>query len=406
MRQVMKPSYDDILKADSTRGAIIRHTPLSYSPFFSIQTGSEIYLKEEYKQKTGSFKIRGAHHKIQSLSDEQKVAGVVAASAGNHAQGVAYAATAEKIHCTIVMPKTASPAKVAATMSYGAEVILYGASYDEAWKKAREIADTTKAVIIHAFDDEKIIAAQGVIGLEILQDLPDVDEIYVPIGGGGLAAGVLIAIKEKNPSVRVIGVQSEAFPSMVESLKHKSPHTIEPSRTIADGISVKCPGVLTFEIISKLVDDVVVVSDADLIKAIFYLMERSKSVVEPAGAASLAYLLAKKPSPNKKVVAVIGGGNIDMYLLSQVVDKGLAANSRLLKITVILNDRPGMFKNIVDAITESNINIVEVIHDRLSSGIRVGSAGVTLSLETQGPENAKKLLERLRNLDVQFDVLT
>ncbi len=402
----MKPTYEDILGADTERGGIIRHTPLTPSPFFSQHTGSDVYLKEEYQQKTGSFKIRGAYHKIRSLSDAQKAAGVVAASAGNHAQGVAYAAATENIQCTIVMPKSASPAKVAATIGYGAEVVLYGASYDESWKKAREIAESTNATIIHAFDDEKIIAAQGVVGLEILRDLPDVEEIYVPIGGGGLAAGVLIAVKEKNPSVRVIGVQSEAFPSMLESIKNKSISAIEPGRTIADGISVKKPGSLTFEIIGKMIDDVVIVNDTDMIKAIFYLMERAKTVVEPAGVAGLAYLLAAKPAPGKKVVTILGGGNIDMYLLGQVVDKGLAATSRLLKITVILNDRPGMFKDLVDAITMSNINIVEVIHDRLSSNIGVGSAGVTLSLETQGPENAKKLLDRLGELDMDFSVLS
>lgn len=402
----MAPTYEDVVKAHESRGSVVRHTPLTYSPFFSESTGSEVYLKEEYKQKTGSFKIRGAYHKIQSLSKEQRAAGVVAASAGNHAQGVAYAATSENIQCTIVMPKFASPAKVAATVGYGAKVILHGISYDEAWKKAHQIAETTGATVIHAFDDEKIIAAQGVVGLEILEDLPDVKEIYVPIGGGGLVAGILLAIKEKNPTVRIVGVQSEAFPSMYESLKKKTICEIEPGRTIADGISVKKPGAVTFEIISKLVDDIVLVSDADMIKAIFYLLERTKTVVEPAGVASLAYLLASKPAPGKKVVAVLGGGNIDMYLLGQLVDKGLAATGRLLKITVILNDRPGMFKDLVDAVTSSNINIVEVIHDRLSSDINVGSAGVTLSLETQGPENAKKLLDKLGELDIEFKVLS
>ena len=401
----MGVSYEDILEADRSRGSIIRHTPLTHSPFFSRQTGSEIYIKEEHKQKTGSFKIRGAYYKILSLSEQERAAGVIAASAGNHAQGVAYAATEAKIRCTIVMPKTASPAKVAATISYGADVVLHGANYDESWKKACEIASSTGAVIIHAFDDKKVIAAQGVIGLEILKDLPDVDEIYVPIGGGGLAAGVLIAVKAKNPSVRVIGVQSEAFPSMSESIKQKSPRTVEPGRTIADGISVKSPGALTYDIVSRLIDDVVLVADSDLIRAMFYLMERAKTVVEPAGVASLAYLLASKPSSGKKIVAILGGGNIDMYLLAQVVDKGLASTGRLLKISVILPDRPGMFKHVVSAITESSINIVEVNHDRLSSDINVGSAGVTLSLETQGPENTKMLLDRLRALDLEFTVL-
>ena len=402
----MTSSYDGVLDADLTRGKIIRHTPLTYSPFFSSQTGSEVYIKEEHKQKTGSFKIRGAYHKIRSLDKEQRARGVIAASAGNHAQGVAYAAASEKIKCTIVMPKTASPAKVSATIGYGASVILHGANYDEAWQKAKEIAKMSSAIIIHAFDDEKIIEANGAIGIEILKDLPSVQEIYVPIGGGGLAAGILIAVKKLNPSVRVIGVQSEAFPSMAASIKSKSLSVIEPTSTIADGISVKSPGKLTFEIIKDLVDDVVLVSDIELIKAMFYLMERTKTVVEPAGAASLAYLLSKKPSVGKKVVAILGGGNIDMYLLGQIVDKALASTGRLLKISIVLDDKPGMFKSIVDAITVTNINIVEVVHDRLSSGIGVGSAGVTLSLETQGPENTKKLLEILSSLEMDFSVLS
>ena len=402
----MALSYGDIIRADEARGSIIRHTPLTYSPFFSRMAGSEVYIKEEHKQKTGSFKIRGAYHKILSLSGAERAAGVVAASAGNHGQGVAYAATVEKIRCTIVMPKNASPAKVAATVGYGADVVLHGDNYDEASKKAREIASSTGAVIIHAFDDEKVIAAQGVIGLEILRDLPDVEEVYVPIGGGGLAAGIITAIKEKNPSVRIVGVQSEAFPSMAESIRRKSPTQITPGYTIADGISVKTPGSLTYDIISRSIDDVVLVSDRDLIRAMFYLMERTKTVAEPAGVASLAYLVANRPAQGKKIAAIIGGGNIDMYLLAQVVDKGLASIGRLLKISVVMDDRPGMFKSIVDAITASNINIVEVIHDRLSSEIHVGSAGVTLSLETQGPESTDKLLARLGELDLEFSVLS
>ena len=402
----MNPSYDEVQKANSMRGNDIKKTPLIHSPIFSELTNSEIYLKAEFRQKTGSFKIRGAYYKIKSLSDEEKKLGVVAASAGNHAQGVAFASSLEKIPCTIVMPKNASPAKVSATRGYGANVILEGTNYDESSSKAKQIAQETGATMIHAFDDPQIIAAQGVVGLEILDELPDVDEIYLPIGGGGLAAGVLIAIKEKNPNIKVVGVQSRSFPSMYESLKQGSITASGGQRTIADGVSVKVPGQLTFAIIKELIDDIVLVDDTEITKAMFLLMERMKFVVEPAGAISLAYLISKKPAPGKKVVALLAGGNVDMYLLGQIVDKGLAAMGRLLKISVLLPDRPGTFKDIIDEIAKANANIIEVVHDRLSSNINAGSAGVTLSLETQGKEQAELLIESLRKKNIQFTLLT
>ena len=402
----MNPSYDEIVKANSMRGTEIKKTPLIHSPTFSKLTDSEVYLKAEFRQRTGSFKIRGAYYKIKSLSDEEKKHGVVAASAGNHAQGMAFASSLEKISCTIVMPKNASPAKVAATRGYGANVILEGVNYDESFAKAKEIAKETGATMIHAFDDPQIIAAQGVIGLEILEDLPDVDEIYLPIGGGGLAAGTLIAIKEKNPNIKVIGVQSKSFPSMYESVKQGSLTASGGARTIADGIAVKIPGQLTFDIINELIDEIVLVDDTEITKAMFLLMERMKFVVEPAGAVSLAYLISKKPAPGKKVVAILAGGNVDMYLLGQIVDKGLAAMGRLLKLSILLPDRPGAFKVIVDEITLANANIVEVVHDRLSSNIDAGSAGVTLSLETQGKEQADQLIEALKKKNIQFTLLT
>ena len=403
---LMNPTYDEIQNASSLRGKEVRKTSLLYSQVFSNITGSEIYLKAEFQQKTGSFKIRGAYYKIKSLSDNEKKHGVVAASAGNHAQGVAFASSLEKIPCTIVMPKNASPSKVSATKEYGANVVLEGINYDEASAKAKEISQKTGAIMIHAFDDPQIIAAQGVIGLEILEDLPDVDEVYVPIGGGGLAAGVLIAIKEKHPNIKVIGVQSKSFPSMYESIKNGSLTSSGGARTIADGISVKTPGQKTFSIIKELIDDIVLVDDSEIIKAMFLLMERMKFVVEPAGVVSLAYLISVKPSPGKKVVAILTGGNVDMYLLGQIVDKGLAAMGRMLKISILLPDRPGAFKEIVDEISAANANIVEVVHDRLSSNISAGSAGVTLSLETQGKEQAEKLIQILQKKNIQFSLMT
>ncbi len=402
----MNPTYEDVEKAKLAQGKEIRKTPLLYSPFFSQLTGSKIYLKSEFQQKTGSFKIRGAYFKMQSLTNEEKKNGVVAASAGNHAQGVAFASSLEKIPCTIVMPIHASPAKVAATRGYGAKVILEGNTYDESWAKAKEISEKTGAKIIHAFDDPQIIAAQGVIGLEILEDLPDVDEIYLPIGGGGLAAGVLIAVKTKNPKIKVVGVQSKSFPSMKESFASGSLKSVTGARTIADGIAVKKPGKLTFSIINELIDDIVLVDDSQIIKAMFLLMERAKVVVEPAGVVGLAHLIDKKPSQGKKVATILAGGNVDMYLLGQIVDKGLAAIGRLVKIFILLPDEPGALKNVVDEITAANANIVEVVHDRLSLDIDAGSAGVTLSLETEGHESAQKLIERLKEKNIQFKLMT
>ena len=402
----MNPTYDEIVKANSMRGDDIKKTPLIHSPTFSDLTNSDIYLKAEFRQRTGSFKIRGAYFKIKLLSDVEKKHGVVAASAGNHAQGVAFASSLEKIPCTIVMPKNASPAKVAATRGYGAKVVLEGINYDESSAKAKEISKQTGATMIHAFDDPQVIAAQGVIGLEILEQLPDVDEVYLPIGGGGLAAGTLIAIKEKNPNIKIVGVQSNSFPSMYESVKHGSLIESGGDKTIADGISVKMPGKLTFDIIKELIDEIVLVDDTEITKAMFLLMERMKFVVEPAGAASLAYLISKKPSPGKKVVAVLAGGNIDMYLLGQIVDKGLAAMGRLLVLSMELPDRPGLFKEIVDEIALVNANIVEVVHDRLSSKVNAGFVTVTLSLETQGKEQSDQLIEVLKKKNIQFTLLT
>jgi len=303
------------------------------------------------------------------------------------------------------MPKNASPAKVAATKAYGAKVILDGLTYDESWASAQKISKDTGAIIIHAFDDPEIICGQGVIGLEILEDLPEVDEIYVPIGGGGLAAGIIIAIKEKKPNVRVIGVESSSFPSMKKSIDSGELQTVDGKYTIADGISVKTPGKLTFEIIKNNIDEIVTVDDSDIIKAMFLLMERNKSVVEPAGVVGLAYLLSKKPSPNKKVVPILCGGNIDMYLLGQIVAKGLTTMGRMVKILIILKDKPGALKEIVDEISSLSVNIVEVIHDRLSSTVDAGTVGVILSLETENQQQADQLITHLEEKKIQFKIM-
>ena len=399
-------SYDDVVNAQKTQDDVIRKTSLTFSDTFTQLTGSKVYLKNEFEQKTGSFKLRGAYYKIKTLSEEERKNGVVAASAGNHAQGVAFASALEKIKCTIVMPKNASPAKVAATRGYGATVVLEGKNYDESSAKAREIANATGATIIHAFDDPQIIAAQGVIGLEIIEQLPDVDEIYVPIGGGGLASGVLTAVKSKNPNVKIIGIQSKSFPSMKNSLDSGNIQTVDGGFTIADGISVKTPGKQTFEIIKNQIDEIVLVDDDEIIKTMFLLMERSKCVIEPAGAIGLAYLISKKPSPGKKVVPILCGGNVDMYLLGQIVAKGLATMGRMMKIFILLKDKPGALKEVVDELASLSANIVEVVHDRLSSSVRAGTTGVTLSLETEDQKHTDEIIQHLKEKNIEFKVLT
>ena len=403
----MIPSLEDIVNIRNSYGNIIRKTPLYPTETFSKMSTSKVYLKAEFQQKTGSFKLRGAYAKIKSMSAAEKKHGVIAASAGNHAQGVAYASKLEKIPCTIIMPLSASPAKVAATRKYGAKVILDGINYDESWSKAQQISKKTGAKIIHAFDDPQIIAANGAIGLlvtALLQKM-NVDEIYVPIGGGGLAAGILVAVKTKNPKIRVIGVESKAFPAMKNSIKAGRLQAVKGNRTIADGIAVKTPGKITFKIISDLIDDIVLVDDTQIVKTMFLLMERAKMVVEPAGAVALAHLLDARPSPNKKVVPILGGGNVDMYLLGQIVAKGLTAMSRMVKIFILLKDKPGALKEVVDEIASLSVNIVEVVHDRLSANIDAGTAGVTLSLETEGREHAQRLISHLKAKNIQFKVI-
>ena len=387
--------------------AVVRKTPLLKSNTFSSMARTNIFLKMESFQKTGSFKVRGAYSKINSLTVEQRKSGVVAASAGNHAQGVAYAAQKRKIRCNIVMPKNASPAKVAATRSYGANVILSGNTYDESWETAYSLSSENGYSIIHAFDDPVVIAGQGTIGLELIEDLKDIDTIYLPLGGGGLASGVCIAIKAKRPDVKIVGVESNQFPAMKKSLEKGSLCHIEGGFSIADGISVKSPGELTFEICSKYLDDVVTVDDVAIVETMFTLMEREKVVVEPAGAASLAYVLSSgKIKNNQNIISILSGGNIDMYLLGQIVSKGLMQMGRLVKIFIQLPDKPGALKSVVDKIAEISVNIVQVEHDRLSSNVAAGSAGVYLSLELENEKHSRKLLDFLKKEKMVFKVVT
>jgi threonine dehydratase len=401
------PTFEDIQRAQEVLLGTIRKTPLQTSRTFSSLAGTNVFLKLECLQVTGSFKARGAFFKISSLSDKRAGHGVIAASAGNHAQGVAYAAALKNIPCTIVMPQNASPAKVAATRSYGAKVVRRGGDYDDAWAATQEIAKADNTTIVHAFDDPEIIAGQGTIGLELLEDLPDVDRVYLPIGGGGLAAGIAIAIKSRKPNIKIIGVESSAFPAMKESVAKGSIQPTKRGYSIADGIAVKKPGELTHKIISNYLDDIVLIDDISIVKTMFLLMERAKLVVEPAGAASLAYLLSSgAPTSSKdKVVAILSGGNVDMYLLGQVVAKGLMQMGRLLKIFILLPDKPGALKRVVDGIAELSVNIVEVEHDRLSAHIPAGTAGVYLSLELENEKHAQRLVQFLKQEGIEFKVV-
>ena len=400
------PTYDEIINGRELLNKFIKKTLLYKSNTFSNLIGTNVYLKNEAFQKTGSFKVRGALYKIKTLPEEKIKYGIIAASAGNHAQGVAYAATIRKVPCTIVMPMYASPAKIAAVRSYNAQVILKGKDYDEAWTAAKEIAENEKKAVIHAFDDPEVIAGQGSIGLELLEDLPDLDEIYIPVGGGGLAAGVAIAIKSKKRNVKIIGVESKAFPAMKESIEKGSLQSKKGEFTIADGISVKAPGKLTYEIAKRYLDDIVLIDDKSIVKTMFLLMERSKLVIEPAGAASLAYLLANgHKNSNKKVVSILSGGNVDMYLLGQVVAKGLLQMNRLLKIFIQLTDKPGALKTVVDGISALHVNIVEVIHDRLSANIPAGTAGVYLSLELENQKHCDLLITFMKKKGIDFKIV-
>jgi threonine dehydratase len=374
---------------------------------FSNICGNNIFLKLECLQKTGSFKVRGAITKINNIPSDLKKNGVIAASAGNHAQGVAYASSMNHIPCTIVMPQNASPAKISATKSYGAKVILHGNDYDDSSSSIKEMAEKENKTIIPAFEDMDVIAGQGTIGLEIVEDLQSIDEIYIPIGGGGLISGIAVVLKSLKPSIKIIGVESAAFPTMKASILENKITKTQTGYSIADGIAVKTPGQTTFEIVKKYVDDIVLIDDLSIVKTMFLLMERSKIVAEPAGAASLAYILSdkKNKSKNKNIVSIISGGNVDMYLLGQVVAKGLMQTGRLLKIFVELPDKPGALKKIVDEITKAHVNIVEVVHDRLSSNIPAGTAGVYLSLELENKDHSNLLIDFFKKQKINFKIV-
>ena len=375
-------------------------TPLESSRYLAEVLGSSVFLKCENLQRTGSYKIRGAYNRLSRLSDEEKARGVVAASAGNHAQGVAFAARELGIKATIFMPVGVALPKLQATRSYGAEVVLRGHTVAEPLLAAAEFAAETGAIFIHPFDHPDVVAGQGTLGLEILEQIPDVDTILVPIGGGGLISGVASAVKQKaallGRTIRIVGVQAANSAPYPLSLTLGEPTEITMLPTIADGIAVAKPGILNFEIVREAVDEIVTVEEDDIARALLVLLERAKLVVEPAGAVAVAAILAGRVSACGTTVAILSGGNIDPLVMERIISHGLAASERYLKLRIPLPDRPGQLARTAEIVAESNANVVEVLHTRHGSGMQISMVELELHIETRGPEHADLVMHNLR----------
>ncbi len=377
---------------------VVVETPLAFAPYLSEITGVNVYLKKENLQVTGAFKIRGAYNKIASLTQEQRACGVVAASAGNHAQGVALSASKFGIKAVIVMPESTPLTKVNGVKHYGAEVILAGSNYDEAYAYALEYGAKNKLTFVHPFEDEEVIAGQGTVGLEILQKCVDLDAVIVPIGGGGLIAGIATAMKETNPNIEVIGVSASGAPAFKNSYDIQKPVDSTSVRTIADGIAVRDTSPVTLEYALKNVDKIVSVDDEEIASAILYLLEKQKLVVEGAGAVGVAALLHHKLDEykNKNVVIVLSGGNMDVTLLSVIIEKGLLKSHRKMKVTVTLVDKPGSLMRFTQILQELNANIVHIAYDRTSISLDYGDANVTVHMETKGKEHQDEIRKVLK----------
>ncbi len=376
---------------------VVHNTPIIRSRTFSHMAGVETFLKLENLQRGGSFKIRGAFNKISSLAEDVRKRGVVAASAGNHAQGVALAADKFGVHATVVMPEHAPISKQSAVVGYGAELILKGSSFEDAYAKAREIEKERGATLIETYNDETLIAGHGTMALEIMESLPDLEMAIVPVGGGGLISGIAIALKSMNPHVKVIGVQSEHISSIYQSFQRGEIVESRPEKTIADGIAIKRPGSITFPIIKEVVDEMVTVSDDEIAFSILLLMERKKIIVEGAGATPLAALLAKKITrPGKKVALVLSGGNIDVNLLERIIEKGLMKTGRMLRLKTEIPDTPGALGELAGLLGRMKANILEITHDRISTQVELGATGANVTLETHGEEHNKEILRGLR----------
>ncbi|HXD60957.1 MAG TPA: threonine ammonia-lyase [Lacisediminihabitans sp.] len=394
------PDLADFEAARTTVAQVAKVTPMESSIFLSEVLGSPVFLKCENLQRTGSYKIRGAYNRLSKLSEEERARGVVAASAGNHAQGVALAARELGIKATIFMPVGVALPKLQATRNYGAEVVLRGHTVDEPLRAAAQFAESTGAVLIPPFDHADVVAGQGTLGLEILDQVPDLATVVVPIGGGGLISGVASVLKQKfaaeGRTVRIVGVQAENSAPYPLSLRNGEPTEITILPTIADGIAVSKPGILNFDIIRSAVDEVVTVSDDDIARAILVLLERAKLVVEPAGAVSVAAILMGlvKSGPGS-TVAILSGGNIDPLVMERVISRGLSASDRYLKLRLMLPDRPGQLARVAELISEANANVVEVLHTRHGRNALISQVELELSLETRGPEHVERVLGHL-----------
>jgi len=396
-------TIDDIIKAQRTINGKVKRTPLNHSTTFSKMTNCEVYLKHENLQKAGSFKVRGAYNKIANLEDSKREKGVVAVSTGNHAQGVALAAAIFDITSTIVMPKGAPISKIEATKGYGGRVILHGSSFEEAFTKAKEIEEQEDLTLIHAFDDPYIAAGQGTIGLEILEDLSDVDVIICPIGGGGLISGIATAVKTKKPNCRIVGVQSKAVDAAYRSFREKKLIRIGKGTTIADGIAIKSPSDFTFSIIRSRLDDVVIVEEEEIAQAMLLLLERCKSVAEGAGAVALAALLYRDVvKKGEKVVLVISGGNVDITILSKLITQGLIKSGRYKELKVLVKDKPGKLESLLKIISDLEANIIDINLDRYSPNLPFNFVIVDLAVETKNDEHSKALLKEIQK---RFEVL-
>jgi threonine dehydratase len=396
MSDVVQVSVEDIERAAETVHHLALRTPMEGSRWLSALTGSPVYLKCENLQRTGSFKLRGAYIRMSRLSDEEKSRGVVAASAGNHAQGVALAAQALGIKATVFMPEGAPIPKEKATRAYGADVVFHGRYLEDSLAEAREFQERTGAILIHPFDNADIVAGQGTCGLEILEQAPDVETVVVPCGGGGLLSGIAIAVKAKRPEVRVIGVQAEGAAAYPASLKAGRPIKLASMSTMADGIAVGLPGEVTFAAVRDLVDAVVTVSEASLSRAVLAILERAKMVVEPAGAAAVAAILDDPSRFGSPTVGVLSGGNIDPLLLGKVIQHGMAAAGRYLNLRLRIPDRPGGLSHLLADISEAGANVIEISHARIDADLSLDEVEVHLQLETRGESHTEVLLARLR----------
>lgn len=395
------------VKARKNLKGIVRETPLFYSSTFSKISGNNIYFKSENKQKTGSFKLRGAYNKIASLTKEERSRGVVASSAGNHAQGVAYAASSFGIESTIVMPMTAPLAKIQATKSYGGNVVKFGEVYDECYNKAMEIKEEKNATFIHPFNDNDVIAGQGTIALEILEELPQTDVIIVPIGGGGLISGIAAVAKQIKPDLIIIGVESETIASSKASLDSGKIVTLPGAKSLADGISVQTPGDISFDYIKKYVDDIVTVTEDEIAYAIFMLMERTKLVAEGAGAVPLAALLANKISySNKNVVAMISGGNIDMAMVSKIIERQLVLLKRRICFSVEIKDKVGQLGCFITELGGLGANIIKVRQEKTWEEKGLEYADVIFEIETESKEHSKYILETLKKEKYKIELIS